>query len=221
MFWRRQQVEDLALITLLDFRRRTGRPLGPPVDVELVGEIACGLRWDWDAIPEPPGIHIWAALFPSERRVVLNETHADTFGAKPGLERFTRAHEIGHWMLHVEGGRWGAAEQRSGGDGERRSGGATAERTRVPASIAASLLSTAAPLPGSVAPARPWIERHADWFAASLLMPAALFVPAAEEAAARHDLSDWRAQHRLAQQFAVTRSALRVRLNDLGLLSEA
>jgi IrrE N-terminal-like domain len=185
--WRRQQVEDLALITLLEFRRRTGLPLSPPLDVDLVGEIACGLHWDWDTLAEPPRTLIWAALFPRERRVVLNETHKDLFVQKSGLERFTKAHEIGHWILHVQ-----EEARRHSPDGN------------------APELCSALPAPGSRAH---WLEKHADWFAGALLMPASVFVPIAE----CYDLGEWKSLYELARLFDVTISALCVRLAHLGL----
>ncbi len=185
-FWRQEQIEDLALITLLDFRRRTGLPLAPPIDVDLVGEISCGLSWDWDVLPEPPGTKVWAGLYPRERLVVLNETHRDTFVAKSGLERFTKAHEIGHWILHVRDGFYHHS--------------APQEYCFVEEYTASK-------------PCDHWLERHADWFAAALLMPANLFVPAAEEC----DLSDWKQLYRLAATFDVTITALTVRLQQLGL----
>jgi len=179
--WRRQQVEDLALITLLDFRRQSGLPLAPPIDVDLVGEIACGLRWDWDVLEEPAGAIIWAGLYPHEKRVVLNERHLDKFAAKSGLERFTKGHEIGHWVLHAAGGKY------------EQSGPAlwcSGEGSNVN-----------------------WIEKHADWFAGALLMPAGIFVPIAEE----YDLLQWKSLYELAKLFDVTISALCVRLAHLGL----
>ena len=44
------KIEDMAFVTLLDFRRRTGLKLEPPIDVDLVGELGCGLQWDWDVL---------------------------------------------------------------------------------------------------------------------------------------------------------------------------
>jgi len=187
-FWSREQIEDRALLTLLDFRRQTGLPLAPPIDVDLVGEISCGLYWDWDVLPEPPSTLIWAALYPHERRVVLNEAHLDKFTAKSGLERFTKAHEIGHWILHVDG-QWEYSHPWQYSD--------------------FAVGDWCQPQPGKTN----WIERHADWFAAALLMPATVFVPIAEE----HDLREWRSLYALARTFDVTISALCARLAQLGL----
>lgn len=191
--WRRQQVEDLALITLLDFRRQTGLPLTPPLDVDLVGEIVCGLQWDWDVLPQPPGTLIWAALFLETRTVVLNETHKAKFAEKSGLERFTKSHEIGHWVLHVEAP--GASEL----PGANLLVGPTPQlemfcRDGEPRAIN-------------------WVEKQADWFAGALLMPASVFVPIAEQL----DLREWKSLYELAKLFDVTISALCVRLAHLGL----
>jgi len=181
--WRRQQVEDLALITLLDYRRQSGIALTPPIDVDLVGEIACGLRWDWDVLEEPAGTIIWAGLYPHEKRVVLNERHLDKFAEKSGLERFTKGHEIGHWVLHASAD--GHDQQTwplwcSGMESQRNVN---------------------------------WIEKHADWFAGALLMPASVFAPITEE----YDLLQWKSLYELAKLFDVTISALCVRLAHLGL----
>jgi hypothetical protein len=189
-FWRREQIEDIALVTLLDFRRQTGTRLAPPIDVDLVGELACGLQWDWDVLPEPPSTLVWAALFPHEARVVLNETHAPKFAASRGLERFTKAHEIGHWMLHVD----------------KEKGEYSADLT--PEFIVRGALHSTIGRAGQTN----WLERHADWFAAALLMPASIFVPIAE----KHDLHNPRSLQKLARTFGVSLAALRTRLSQLG-----
>jgi hypothetical protein len=184
-FWRRAEVEARAWSLLREYERRCGTAIGPPIDVDLVGELTLGLTWDWDTIPEPPGTIIWAGLHPEERRIVLNETHAGKFRQNAGLERFTKAHEIGHWELHVT----------PVGSGQP-------------------------PIPG-LEPEGPlycrgahksWLERHADWFAAALLMPAPLFVPRAR----RLDLLDTRARQALRDHFNVSLTALGIRLKTLG-----
>lgn len=192
-YWRRDQIEDIALVTLLDYRRQTGVRLAPPIDIDLVGELACGLQWDWEVLPEPPSTLVWAALFPHEARVVLNETHAKKFAASRGLERFTKAHEIGHWMLHV--------------DKEKGEYSAPCAPEFV---VRGALHSTISRGNGTN-----WLERHADWFAAALLMPASVFVPIAE----KHDLLNPRSLQKLARTFDVSLAALRARLSQLGFTS--
>ena len=193
-FWRRDQIEDMAFVTLLDFRRRTGLKLEPPIDVDLVGELGCGLQWDWDVLPEPPSTLVWAALFPHEARVVMNEAHAPKFAASRGVERFTKAHEIGHWMLHVDKAKIDAAEYSDG---------------VVTEYIVRDALASSHSRPGETN----WLERHADWFAAALLMPASIFVPAAEQL----DLRDENSLRRLASRFDVSHAALRARIGQLEL----
>jgi len=193
-FWRRDQIEDMAFVTLLDFRRRTGLKLEPPIDIDLVGEIGCGLQWDWDVLPEPPSTLVWAALFPHEARVVMNEAHAPKFAASRGLERFTKAHEIGHWMLHVDKAKIDEAEYSD---------------SVVTEYIVRDALATSHTRRGETN----WLERHADWFAAALLMPASIFVPAAEQL----DLRDENALRHLALRFDVSLAALRARLGQLEL----
>jgi IrrE N-terminal-like domain len=153
-FWRRSDVEDFAWDTLLRARRETGLPLTPPIDVDLIGELLCELRWDWDPLPESGGKIVWAGLYPRERRVVLNETHKATFVAKPGLERFSKAHEIGHDLMHVDH--------------------ATLDHPVLPGLELPELFICRN---GD----RSWREKQAEWFAAVLLMPRPLFLPIARQ----------------------------------------
>lgn len=93
-------IECQAEETLRSYGDRVA-PVTFPVPVDLIGECLYGLEWDWETIPEPPGVQIWAGLYSRERRAVLNEAHKEMFDANEGIERFTKAHEIGHWLLHV------------------------------------------------------------------------------------------------------------------------
>jgi hypothetical protein len=181
-YWRRAEVEQYAWRTLLEFERRHGTPLSLPVDVDLVGELVYGLAWDWDTIPEPPGQVIWAGLVPRERRVVMNERHLEAYRRNEGLERFTKAHELGHWACHVLHG-----------------------------------LPAAGPALVCHAATRVWLERHADWFAAALLMPAPLLIPAAR----RLDLERWPDRYALRDRFNVSITALNLRLAHLRIAAAA
>jgi hypothetical protein len=195
-YWRRAEVEQLAWQTLIRFRRELGTTLRLPVDVDLIGELVCGLQWDWDVIPEPPGRRIWAGLFPRERRVVMNERHLAIYRGNEGLERFTKAHELGHWVCHVLEGFPAARAAADPGD---------PVRARPPSTRAIAFLRD-----GS---ATDWRERHANWFAAALLMPAPLLLCAARD----RDLTRWRDRYALRDRFNVSISALNTRLATLGL----
>lgn len=44
---------------------------------------------------------VMAAIIPTKRQIVLNETCKDMFAEKMGTMNFTLAHELGHWVLHT------------------------------------------------------------------------------------------------------------------------
>lgn len=147
-FWRREEVEERACNTLLEFQRRGGS-VAPPIDVDTVGELVYDLRMDWDVIPEDRRT-IWGGLYPRERRVVINETHKSKFIEKPGFERFTKGHEIGHWVLHVDQ--------------------ASQEYPLLPG---LELGQTILCRDGDDS----WIERQANWYSGALLMPYDICLP--------------------------------------------
>lgn len=139
----RDEVETRAARMLRRYGRETGQQVTPPVDVSLIGEMLCDLRWEYDLIEEE-GEATLAALYPESQVVTLNELFADRFEEVSGFDRFTKGHEIGHWILHVDDPERGSPPLDEGADGERvfcRDGSAD------------------------------WTERQADWFAAGLLMP--------------------------------------------------
>jgi hypothetical protein len=166
---KRLTVEEEAYKTLRDYERLIGKPLVEPIDVDLIGEGLYGLRWDWDVIDEadvPPTLlaamqegqpcstMILAGLYPRDRRVVLNERHVAIFQAKPGLERFTKGHEIGHWVLHID-----------------------KSVLDMPTLPGMDEEETIICRDGDDS----WIERQANWFSGALLMPSALLLPAAQQ----------------------------------------
>lgn len=179
-----QRIERLTADTLRAYQRETGSPLELPVDIDLIGEMLYGIVWEYDLLDDPKTL---AALFAGSRTVKLNDLHAKRFREKPGFERFTKAHEIGHWILHVD--------QAVLGFGclpglERR------ERV---------LCRNGAERP---------MERQADLYAAALLMPTDLLIKAARA----YDLCRWPELYALAEAFDVTITALKIRLERLGLI---
>ena len=161
----------------------SGGSLEPPIDVDLVGELVYDLRMDWEVIKED-GRTILGGLHPRERRIAMNETHTEIFTQKPGLERFTKGHEIGHWVLHVDE--------------------ASLDYPVLPGMEAESSILCR---DGDES----WREKQADWFSAALLMPADILLPVCQN----FDLLQWHSLYELAHNFAVTISALRVRLSQL------
>lgn len=209
----KQQVEDEACRVLADYARETGDPLAAPVDVDLIGEILFGLHFDWDEIEEPldkfahvasdipasrrRDLVVLGGLYPRSRRVVLNEKHQALFAENRGLERFTKGHEIGHWVLHID---QAALAHPSLSLFDDEAGGSDGGAPANESIICRDGDDT-------------WIERQANWFSAALLMPKELFVPAATGM----NLGTWPAQYELATRFDVTISALVVRLQQFGL----
>jgi hypothetical protein len=184
----RDDVEERAASMLRRYTRETGRQVAPPVEVDLIGEMLCDLRWEYDLIEDESTL---AALYPESQVVTLNELFADRFEEVSGFDRFTKGHEVGHWVLHVEGlgdssPLLGAGISGAGTDGEHvfcRDGSVD------------------------------WTERQADWFAAGLLMPE----PRLNEAVSSYDSMSWAIIEKLSEQFDVSKEAMKVRLERLGL----
>ena len=73
-----------------------------PVPIELIIEQTYGLEILWDDIREAPGTILLGALSPIDRRIVLNSRHESLFYHYMGPERFTLAHELAHWIYDAD-----------------------------------------------------------------------------------------------------------------------
>lgn len=80
----------------------TGQPVVLPVPIDMIVELTYGLTVLYEKIPEEPGRMILGALFPAERHIVMNSRHLDLFHQVIGPERFTLAHELGHWLYDAD-----------------------------------------------------------------------------------------------------------------------
>jgi hypothetical protein len=117
-FYRNQDIEELAERRLAELARVLDRPLTPPVPIDRVAEKVLGLDFLWEPIDELPGEVILGGIQPQKRLIVLNEKHRALFEEKPGLERSTKGHEMGHWDLYVDRARLDYPTPLFAGDGE-------------------------------------------------------------------------------------------------------
>lgn len=80
----------------------TGQLVTMPVPIDLIVELTYGLNVLYDEIPEAADRMILGALFPAERHIVMNSRHVELFERVVGPERFTLAHELGHWIYDAD-----------------------------------------------------------------------------------------------------------------------
>src|SRR5262249_50711924 len=71
---------------------------------DLLAEKILELDFLWEDIDELPGEIVLGAMHPQKRLIVMNNKHRTLFDTKPGLERSTKGHEIGHWDLFIDKG---------------------------------------------------------------------------------------------------------------------
>jgi Zn-dependent peptidase ImmA (M78 family) len=160
------------------------------IDIDYLIEFAYGLDIAWENIDNlSQGGVILAAINPKRKIIYMNESKRDLFVKKLGTMNFSKAHELGHWILHVTDQK--EYEQLSFTDQERFicRGGAS----------------------------RPPEEFQADMFAASLLMPKEIISGAINEMKYFGEVrfSDL---YRLKDEFEVSISALVNRIRTLNLL---
>lgn len=146
-----------------------------------------GLDLLWEEIPEEPGQTICAEVRPEDRLIVMNERRYKLIESTPGYFNTTVAHELGHWWLHVD-------------------------HSALDHSVIPGFIHSSAPTRQADGRDKR-DERNADEFMSYLLMPNSLLLPRAQKL----DLQSWRDLYRLRDDFMVTISAMKVRLEKLGL----
>ena len=156
-FLSEREIEHVATSLLVEFRdlRNEGR-IKPPVPVEQILEKHLKLRLDFDDLHERLCVprngeepDVLGALWAESGEVFIDES-LDPYEhpEREGRYRFTLAHEIGHWCLHKN---YLTSPAQQGGD--------LFGYSKSPTVICRA------------SEARARIERQADRFASSLLMP--------------------------------------------------
>lgn len=213
-YWRDADLEVETASRIAEYEQKLGRKVVPPIPLESIAETLFDLTLLYQEIVEPPLLQILGGLAVAEKTIVINGKHLPDFRAVPGRERFTLAHEIGHWDLYEQ--------RRSSRQGDFF-GGKHARDTRMVCRSAGGLdLKVIAQawkddkLHAGLSflqhtGDKPIEGRAVDRYASMLLMPKHLLLPAVAGVRidSRRDLGP------LAELFGVSKTALAYRLSKL------
>ena len=176
---------------LARYASTVGVPVDLPVPIELIIERTYGLEILWEDVPEAPGTLILGALAPRDRQIVLNTRHESLFEQYMGPERFTLAHELAHWIYDADD-----PDQLTLDLGEQPAEIYCYHRESIGLSETLRIR-----------------EMNANKLAAHLLLPEDLV----RRANITEVLTDFAGT---ARKWQVSRTTLRIRLQDLGLVRE-
>ncbi|MFC7150591.1 ImmA/IrrE family metallo-endopeptidase [Cohnella cellulosilytica] len=171
-----------------DFAKKN-YPEAIPID-EII-EFHFGLDIQWDRIDhfDTSGL-VMAAIIPRDKKIIMNESCKELFEEKIGTMNFTMAHELGHWVLHVND-KENLQTQMDFNDSETFFCRSWSKKPRE--------------------------EYQADMFAGALLMPKPLMQKVISNLKAQGKIQ-MKQLYWLAPLFKVSISALTVRLKQLDLL---
>lgn len=178
-----------------EHERRSGSPITLPVPIEAIIEHTLELRVLCIPIEESPGEIILARIDPDydgHATIQLNDNRIAHFEEFFGTEQFSFAHEVGHWVLHLDRGR------------SRQMGLQLTELGQVSEVVLCRRMS-----------AGDRRELQAERFAAFLLLPEHLIRPHAQD----YDLSRWSGIAAIAHDCGVSKRAMARRLDELGLVN--
>ena len=182
------EIEACALDIWLQMERSHCSRLQLPIDASVIAEFL-DLDLVWDTIPDDEDGAIAARILPLEKLIEINENIPQLRG---GFGESTIAHEIGHWVLHI--------------DVEKVESYIRLQHKGVDVKVKPFLCR-------SSNLAR--IEWQAQYFAGCLLMPQHVLT----ELKQGKDLTRWQHLYQIAGELGVTISNLTTRLQDLGWIS--
>ena len=178
------EIEAAALDVWLQMSQLQEEPT-LPVDASVIAEFL-GLDIVWDTIPEDEQGAIAARILPLEKLIEINENIPQLKG---GFGESTIAHEIGHWVLHID------TEQVERFIRLQQKGMSVQVK---PFLCRSSNLAR--------------IEWQAQYFAGCLLMPQHVLTKLKQD----RDLTKWQHLYQMTEELGVTISNLTTRLQDLG-----
>jgi Zn-dependent peptidase ImmA (M78 family) len=179
------EIEASALDVWLQMEKADNK-LQLPIDASVIAEFL-DLDLVWDIIPDDEQGAIAARILPLEKLIEINENIPELRG---GFGTSTIAHEIGHWILHI--------------DIEKVESYIRLKEKGVELQVQPFLCRSQNNL------AR--IEWQAQYFAGCLLMPQHILT----ELKQNKDLTTWQHLYQMAEELGVTISNLTTRLQELG-----
>jgi Zn-dependent peptidase ImmA (M78 family) len=182
------EIESQACALLNGFESKYGKIIKPPVPIDRIIEAYLDLWIDWDVIEDTDEQKILGLLNPNTKKIQLNERHRSHFEDYLGTEAYTKAHEVGHWDLHIA--KNNEAVQLT-----------LLLPTESPAYLCRNLKFDKR-------------EIQAEKYAAYLLMPHYLIIDAINSV----DITSWPVLYSLKDAFGVTITAFTKRLTALGLI---
>lgn len=184
-WYEKEEIERMATELRLQIQNKRQRRLKAKYVAEAAADYL-DLGIVWESIPADDRGEIAAMIIPTQQEIIINERIP---ALKDGFGQSTIAHEIGHWILHIN--RQAAIEFKDKID-------RCLEIENKP-----FLCRSSTSLKG--------IEWQAQYFASCLLMPVYLLT---EEIKGR-DLTNWKHLYAIADEFGVTKSNLINRLQSL------
>lgn len=186
------QIEQAALKLLREYvQTYSVTTITRPIPVDRIADML-DLGVLWEPISEAQDQVILAKLVPHERLIIFNEAREILFNETRFLFNTTLAHEIGHWILHMDRGNWGS-QMSLFGMAEPK------QEIFVYRSSGSSRSS--------------WDEKNAHRFMGCLLLPQHLLV----EEAAQAPITTFTDLYRLRDYFEVTVTTLSIRLAELNI----
>ncbi|MDJ0660646.1 MAG: ImmA/IrrE family metallo-endopeptidase [Crocosphaera sp.] len=180
----KKSIEKETIQILQQIENTPNYQLKFPIDASRIAEFL-GLDVVWDSIPDDEKGVIAARILPLEKLIEINELIPELRG---GFGESTIAHEIGHWVLHIDQNR---VKQCLSGDTSM-------------IKVDPLLCRNEVNLSG--------IEWQAQYFASCLLMPRFKL----KEICHNRNLQQWKELYTIADELGVTISNLVHRLKDLG-----
>jgi len=197
-FYSKDEIEGIANEILRRMQALSNYELKFPIDTTRVSDFL-NLNILYETIlPDEQGLII-ANILPLERKIVINTGIPEVLGV---FAESTIAHEIGHWILHVN-------------QDEAESFSEKLEMNSAVAETVQPFLCRSASEQMdkySASSQRDQIEWQAQYFASCLLMPRHVV----EEIRKGRDLTNWRHLYAMRDELGVTISNLVNRLQELG-----